>query len=67
MTHLGQALRAERLAAGRTQVQVGEHIGKPQSVVSRIERQSDMHVTTMLAYLAAIDVRPSEFMEGTFS
>lgn len=67
MMHIGQALRAERLAAGRTQVQVGESMRKPQNVVSRIERQADMHVSTLLAYLAAIDVPASDFMEGLSS
>lgn len=62
--HLGQELRAARLAQGFTQVEVGERMGKAQPVVSRVERQADMMTSTVLAYLAAIEVDPWDWFSG---
>jgi len=50
-------LRSIRLTAELTQAQVGERIGKPQSVVSRLERQSDVHLSTFLRFVRACGVR----------
>jgi transcriptional regulator with XRE-family HTH domain len=45
-----------RREAGVTQVQLAEALATSQGQVSRIERQSDMLVSTLIAYLTALGV-----------
>ena len=45
-----------RRAAGRTQVELATALGTSQGQISRIERQSDMLVSTLIAYLTALGV-----------
>jgi hypothetical protein len=53
-----ESLAAIRKAANLTQVELGEHMGVPQSVISRLEKQSDMLLSTLADYLAAAGERP---------
>jgi len=48
-----------RRAAGRTQVELAAALGTSQGQISRIERQSDMLVSTLIAYLTALGVEAS--------
>jgi transcriptional regulator with XRE-family HTH domain len=43
-----------RRAAGRTQVELATALGTSQGQISRIERQSDLLVSTLSAYLTAL-------------
>jgi transcriptional regulator with XRE-family HTH domain len=45
-----------RRAAGLTQVELATALGTSQGQISRIERQSDMLVSTLIAYLTALGV-----------
>ena len=49
-------LAAIRRAAGVTQVQLAERLGVGQGQVSRTERQSDLLLSTLIAYLRALGV-----------
>jgi transcriptional regulator with XRE-family HTH domain len=49
-------LSSIRQAAGVTQVQLATALNTSQGQVSRIERQSDMLLSTLSAYLAALGV-----------
>lgn len=51
-------LAAIRKAAELTQVALAEQMGVPQSVVSRIERQNDMLLSTLTGYLIAAGEHP---------
>ena len=51
MAHTLRELRAHRQL---TQGEVGEALGKPQSVVSRLEHQHDWHLSTLRAYVEAL-------------
>ena len=53
-----ESLAAIRRAANLTQVELGEHMGVPQSVISRLEKQSDMLLSTLADYLTAAGERP---------
>ena len=53
-----ESLAAIRKAASLTQVQLGEHMGVPQSVISRLEKQDDMLLSTLADYLAAAGEPP---------
>jgi len=53
-----ESLAAIRKAASLTQVQIGEHMGVPQSVISRLEKQDDMLLSTLADYLAAAGEHP---------
>lgn len=46
-----------RVKRNVTQVQLAEAIGKTQPAVSRIERQDDMHVSTLIEYVDALGGR----------
>ncbi len=48
-----------RRIAGVTQVQLAEALATSQGQISRIERQNDMLLSTLLAYLTALDVEAS--------
>jgi transcriptional regulator with XRE-family HTH domain len=48
-----------RRAAGRTQVELATALNTSQGQISRIERQSDMLVSTLIAYLTALGVEAS--------
>ena len=48
-----------RRAAGITQVQLAEALATTQGQISRIERQSDMLLSTLIAYLTALGVEAS--------
>ena len=45
-----------RRATGLTQVELATALGTSQGQISRIERQSDMLVSTLIAYLTALGV-----------
>jgi transcriptional regulator with XRE-family HTH domain len=45
-----------RRAAGRTQVELATALNTSQGQISRIERQRDMLLSTLAAYLAALGV-----------
>jgi transcriptional regulator with XRE-family HTH domain len=47
-------LSSIRIAAGMTQVQLAAALGTTQGQVSRLERQSDMLLSTLRAYLSAL-------------
>jgi transcriptional regulator with XRE-family HTH domain len=47
-------LSSIRSAAGMTQVQLAAALGTTQGQVSRLERQSDMLLSTLRAYLSAL-------------
>jgi transcriptional regulator with XRE-family HTH domain len=49
-------LAAIRKATGLTQVQLAAKLGVGQAAVSKIERQSDMLLSTLSAYLTALGV-----------
>ena len=49
-------LAAIRQATGLTQIQLAAKLGVGQAAVSKIERQSDMLLSTMGAYLTALGV-----------
>jgi transcriptional regulator with XRE-family HTH domain len=53
-----ESLAAIRKAASLTQVQMGEQMGVPQSVISRLEKQDDMLLSTLADYLAAAGEHP---------
>jgi transcriptional regulator with XRE-family HTH domain len=48
-----------RRAAGRTQVELATALGTSQGQISRIERQSDLLVSTLSAYLTGLGVEAS--------
>jgi transcriptional regulator with XRE-family HTH domain len=45
-----------RRATGRTQVELATALGTSQGQISRIERQSDLLLSTLRAYLTALGV-----------
>jgi transcriptional regulator with XRE-family HTH domain len=47
-----------RVAAGLSQTQLGERLGKPQSSIARMERGADMKLSVLWDYLAALDKTP---------
>ena len=51
-----------RRAAGRTQVELATALNTSQGQVSRIERQSDLLLSTLRAYLTALGVEASLVM-----
>ena len=48
-----------RRAAGRTQVELATALNTSQGQISRIERQSDLLLSTLSAYLTALGVEAS--------
>ena len=48
-----------RRAAGRTQVELATALNTTQGQISRIERQSDLRLSTLRAYLTALGVEAS--------
>jgi transcriptional regulator with XRE-family HTH domain len=52
-----------RRMAGVTQVELAEALSTSQGQISRMERQQDMLVSTLTAYLAALGVRASLVVE----
>ena len=48
-----------RRAAGRTQVELATGLGTSQGQISRIEHQSDLLLSTLIAYLTALGVEAS--------
>jgi transcriptional regulator with XRE-family HTH domain len=48
-----------RRAAGRTQVELANALDTSQGQISRIERQSDLLLSTLRAYLTALGVEAS--------
>ncbi|MGB8388157.1 helix-turn-helix domain-containing protein [Mycobacterium sp.] len=49
-------LAAIRRATGLTQTELATNLGVGQAQVSKIERQSDMLISTLASYLAALGV-----------
>jgi transcriptional regulator with XRE-family HTH domain len=56
-------LAAIRRAAGLTQIQLAAKLGVGQAQVSKIERQSDMLLGTLAAYLTALRVEAQIVVE----
>jgi transcriptional regulator with XRE-family HTH domain len=56
-------LAAIRRAAGITQVELAANLGVGQAQVSKIERQSDMLLSSLAAYLSALAVRAQIVVE----
>jgi transcriptional regulator with XRE-family HTH domain len=52
-------LAAIRRATGLTQTELAANLGVGQAAVSKIERQSDMLMTTLTSYLRALGVHAS--------
>lgn len=52
-------LREIRRAAGLTQVELANALNTSQAQISRIERQSDLLLSTLRAYLSALGVEAS--------
>jgi transcriptional regulator with XRE-family HTH domain len=52
-------LREIRRAAGLTQVELANALNTSQGQISRIERQSDLLLSTLCAYLTALGVEAS--------
>jgi hypothetical protein len=50
-------LRDLRKALGRTQARIAKQTGKPQAVISRMERQSDMLISTLDHFIGALGGR----------
>jgi transcriptional regulator with XRE-family HTH domain len=61
-------LASIRRATGRTQVELAANLGVGQAQISKIERQSDMLLSTLASYLAALGVEAKlvvEMADGT--
>jgi transcriptional regulator with XRE-family HTH domain len=56
-------LAAIRRATGLTQVELAANLGVGQAQISKIERQSDMLLSTLAAYLDALGVRAQLVVE----
>jgi transcriptional regulator with XRE-family HTH domain len=56
-------LAAIRRATGLTQTELADNLGVGQAAVSKIERQSDMLLSTLASYLQALGVRASLVVE----
>ena len=59
-----------RRATGLTQVELAANLGVGQTAVSKIERQSDMLLSTLVSYLKALGVNATlvvELREQTFT
>jgi transcriptional regulator with XRE-family HTH domain len=56
-------LAAIRRATGLTQTELAANLGIGQAAVSKIERQSDMLLSTLAAYLMALGVHASLVVE----
>jgi DNA-binding XRE family transcriptional regulator len=65
----GERLRTLREARGVTQVQLAERLGTEQTHISRLERAENHKLSTILAYLRALDATDPElhvsFPDGT--
>jgi transcriptional regulator with XRE-family HTH domain len=57
-------LASLRRRVGFTQVQLAEALGTSQGQISRMERQQDMRVSTLAAYLQALGVCASLVVEA---
>jgi DNA-binding XRE family transcriptional regulator len=60
----GTTLAEARVRAGLTQTEVGERLGIRQSDVSKLERRSDVLLSTLRAYARAIGARLHVTLEG---
>jgi transcriptional regulator with XRE-family HTH domain len=49
-----------RLAAGLSQAHLGKRLGKPQSSIARLERGSDLKLSVLWDYLAAVGKTPQQ-------
>jgi transcriptional regulator with XRE-family HTH domain len=56
-------LAAIRRATGLTQTELAANLGVGQAAVSKIERQSDMLISTLASYLRALGVHASLVVE----
>lgn len=56
-------LVAIRRATGLTQVELAANLGVGQAQISKIERQSDMLLSTLASYLAALGVHAQLVVE----
>jgi transcriptional regulator with XRE-family HTH domain len=56
-------LASIRRATGLTQVELAANLGVGQGQISKIERQSDMLLSTLAAYLDALEVRAQLLIE----
>jgi transcriptional regulator with XRE-family HTH domain len=56
-------LAAIRRATGLTQIELAASLGVGQAQISKIERQSDMLISTLASYLTPLGVRASIVVE----
>jgi transcriptional regulator with XRE-family HTH domain len=49
-------LAATRRATGLTQIELAANLGVGQAQISKVERQADMLISTLVSYLAALGV-----------
>jgi transcriptional regulator with XRE-family HTH domain len=56
-------LAAVRREAGLTQVQLAANLGVGQAHVSKVERQSDMLLSTLASYLSGLDAESRLIVE----
>lgn len=56
-------LAAIRRATGLTQTEIAAALGVGQAQISKIERQSDMLISTLASYLAALGVEAKLLVE----
>jgi HTH-type transcriptional regulator / antitoxin HipB len=58
MASIQDQLRQSREVKGLTQSDMGARIGQPQSAVSRIERGSDLRLSTLLEMSRVLEMEP---------
>lgn len=58
-------LKKLRAAAGLSQYKLAAHLKLPQSAVSRLERQDDWKLSTLVAYVKALGGRITVTVEDT--
>lgn len=56
-SHIGERLLELRLLAGLTQTELAKRLGIGQTALSRLEKRSDMQVSTLKAYAEALGAR----------
>lgn len=61
---IGQCLREAREGRGRTQMQLAEALGRPQSFVSKIESgERSLHFSEVFAYARALEMPAEQLVQ----